>query len=245
MIHFITLCDKDSYDRKRAQILERSFAKYGGDHVLHVIQDYILSQGKYNKIIQIYHYLRNHKEIADDDVILFIDAFDTIVMKPLDGLETDFRKSDQHLIFGAHHEFKYIYDDARKYYDMRYGIQEKHRYLASNFFVGYKWSILQFFQYMMEKLEYYPKPDKKIHDQRVIGYVFYQKDAKEYSSINKRLSHLRLNIDTSLKFVYTKSEKSSIYEILGINPYFLHIPHLDKVEQKRDYLLIAKYKDLI
>lgn len=248
MIYFLSLCDNASYEAQRTQLLERSFAKYmggGGGATLHIIREYAMNQGKYNRIIQIYTYLRNHPEITDDSVIVYVDGFDTIVMKPLDGLEADFRASEQHIIFGAHHAFKYIYDDARKYYDTRYKNAGKSKYLTSNFFVGYKWAILQFFQYIVGRLQYYPKPDKMIHDRRVIGYLFYQKDAKEYGAIHKALHHLKLDLDTTAKYVYTKDETQSVFDLLSANSYFFHFPHLEKTVQQQAILLVAKCKDLI
>lgn len=266
MIYFITLCDKKSYDEKRSYLLEKSFEKYNSNITIEVddengnkimknsnkyelitLQNYLPHQGKYNKIIQIFNYLRSSDcaSKSDDDIILFIDAFDTIVMKPFDGLEESFRATNQDIIFGADNEFKYIYPEAKQFYDKRYANVGPFKYLNSSFYIGYKRSILQFFQYIVNKLSFYPKTDKVISDRRVIGFVLYQAYSKDYSSVNKVLQHLKITIDYECKYFYSKNEDKSINELLVRNPYFLHIPQLGKPTQKSTHLLVAKLKDLI
>jgi hypothetical protein len=259
MIYFITLCDKKSFEQKRTYFLEKSFQKYyqnkrgeenekeGEVENIIILQTYLSHHGKYNKIVQVYNYLRINHQIKDDDVILFIDGFDTLVMKPFDSneVETDFRASGKDIIFGADNEFKYIYDEARAYYDERYSKVGSQKYLNSSFYIGYKRSILQLFQYIMGKLVYYPKPDGKMNDRRILGYVFYQAHSKNHSSTNKVLEHLVMDIDYECKYFYTKNVDKGLGELLVRNPYFLHFPHLENPSQKSAYILVAKLKDLI
>ncbi len=252
MIYFITLCDKKSYDEKRIYFLEKSFEKYGNishsesdqnkSYTLITLQNYAPHYGNYNKIVQLYQYLRSSACEAkeDRDVILFMDGFDTLAMKPLEPLEADFRASTQDIIFGANSEFKYIYNEAKPYYDQRYAGAGSQKYLDSSFFIGYKFAILQLLQYIMPKLNYYPKPDGVMSDRRVLGYVFYQANSKEHASTHKVLQHLKMDLDYECKYFYTKGVNKGLDELLMRNPYFLQIS-----SQERAYLLVAKLKDLL
>jgi hypothetical protein len=254
MIHFLSLCDSKSYEEGKTRFLQKSFEKYNikdenntFKYQLTIIKNYVQNQGKYNKIIQVYNYLRSKEgnSIKDNDVIIFVDGFDTIVMKKMDeDLENDFRNSGKDIIFGADHHFEYIYPDALQYYNDRYK-NNGLKYLNSSFYIGYKSSILQFFQYIMSHLIYYPKPDKIISDRRVIGYVFYQAHSKDHSSTNKALQHLRLDLDTSGKYFYSKNKDKNINELLVRNPYFVHFRHLGDPNQRSAHFLVAKLKDLI
>lgn len=249
MLYFITHIEKKIYESSTTAYFEASFKKYNNSEKpfeLIILQNNLNHYGDYNKIIQVYIYLKNRDCISknDDDIFLYIDISSSLVMKNLDdSIENIFKESKEHIIFGANNTFKYIYPDAVSYYENRYkGLQNK--YLDFGFYIGYKSAIIQYFGFIMNKLNYYPKPDGLINSQRVIGYVFYQKDSKEHSSTNKALQNLKLNLDTQNKYFLTHNENKNIYELLLFNSYFLHFSDLNKQKQKTSFMLISKMKDL-
>jgi hypothetical protein len=248
MLYFITHMEKKLYESGAGKFFEASFRKY--NHIdtpyeLIVLQNHLSHYGDYNKIVQIYSYLKSKDCLSknDDDLFLYVDISNTLVMKNLDtSLETTFKESGNNILFGANSAFKYIYPEAASYYENRYkGLPQK--YLDFGFYIGYKWAIIQYFGFILNKINYYPKPDGKISSQRVVGYVFYQKDAKEHSSTNKALQNLKLDLDVTNHYFYAQNENKNIYELLLHHSFFLHFPDLHK--QKKDYFIISKFKDLI
>lgn len=248
MLYFITYMEKKLYESGAGKCFEASFKKYNiidQPYELIILQNNFAHYGDYNKIVQVYSYLKSKDCVSkdDNDLFLYIDISNTLIMKNLDtSLETTFKESGNHILFGANNIFKYIYPEAASYYENRYkGLPQK--YLDFGFYIGYKWAIIQYFGFILNKLMYYPKTDGKIISQRVIGYVFYQKDAKEHSSTNKVLQNLQLDLDVSNFYFYAQNENKSIYELLLNNSFFIQFPDLHK--QKKDYFLISKFKDLI
>jgi hypothetical protein len=249
MLYFITHMEKKKYEYGIGSNFEASFKKYNNPETpyeLIILQNHLAHYDDYNKIVQVYSYLKSKDCVAknDDDIFLYIDISNSLVMKKLDeNIEKSFKESNEDIIFGANNIFKYIYPEAASYYENRYkGIQNK--FLDFGFYIGYKRAIIQYFGFIMNKLMYYPKSDGKMISQRVIGYVFYQKDAKEHSSTNKALQNLKLNLDTQNKYFSAHNENKNIYELLLCNSYFLHFPDLDKQKQKASFMLVSKLKDL-
>lgn len=249
MLYFITTLEKSLYDSGAGNYFEASFKKYNHNEKpfeLIIIKNHLAHYGDYNKIVQVYTYLKSKDCISknDDDIFLYIDISNSLVMKKLDeNLENVFKESKQDILFGANNLFKDIYPEAASYYENRYkGIQNK--YLDFGFYIGYKKAIIQYFGFILNKLMYYPKSDGKISSQRVIGYVFYQKDAKEYSSTNKVLENLKLDLDTKNHYFLTHNENKNIYDLLLCNSFFLQFPDLNKQKQKASFMLISKMKDL-
>ena len=250
MLYFITCMEKKLYESGAGKYFEASFKKYNlieQPFELIVLQNYFPHYDDYNKIVQVYTYLKSKDCVSkdDNDIFLYLDISNTLIMKSLDtSFETTFKESGEDIIFGANSAFKYIYPEAASYYDNRYkGLQQK--YLDFGFYIGYKKAIIQYFGFILNKIQYYPKPDGKISSQRVVGYVFYQKDAKEHSSTNKALQNLKLNLDVSNFYFYAQNENKSIYELLLNNSFFIQFSDLHKQNQKKDYFLISKFKDLI
>ncbi len=249
MLYFITHMEKKKYEYGAGSSFEASFKKYNNTETpyeLIILQNHLAHYDDYNKIVQVYSYLKSKDCVAknDDDIFLYIDISNSLVMKKLDdNIEKSFKESNEDIIFGANNIFKYIYPEAASYYENRYkGIQNK--FLDFGFYIGYKRAIIQYFGFIMNKLMYYPKSDGKMISQRVVGYVFYQKDAKEHSSTNKALQNLKLNLDTQNNYFLAHNENKNIYELLLCNSYFLHFPDLDKQKQKASFMLVSKLKDL-
>jgi hypothetical protein len=249
MLYFITHMEKKLYESGAGTYFEASFKKY--NHIeqpyeLIVLQNHLAHYGDYNKIVQVYTYLKSKDSVSkdDNDIFLYIDISNTLVMKNLDtSFENTFKESGNHILFGANSSFKYIYPEAASYYENRYkGLNQK--YLDFGFYIGYKWAIIQYFGFILNKINYYPKPDGKISSQRVIGYVFYQKDSKEHSSTNKVLQNLKLDLDVASNYFYVQNENKNIYELLLNNSPFVQFSDFDKQKQKASFMLISKMKDL-
>ncbi len=246
----------DLPDREHS-FFQKSFQKYFGELSSSITLIHIPEPpkvGKYYRIHAIYSYLRS-KECAaqrDDDVVLFLNATNTLVMKAdredgtgLSKMEADFRNSGKDILFGASPHFEWIYPDAKGFYDRTYQERGRFKYLNSNFYMGYKFALLQYLQYVVNKLPYFPKPDKMENDQRVLGYLYYQIHSKDYKAIQQTLGHLRLDLDSSGKYFFGKTEDGSIFELLAYHPYFLNFTGSEQESQKKSFLLIAKFKDLI
>ncbi len=249
MLYFITYMEKKKYESGAGVYFESSFKKYNNvetPYELIILQNHLAHYDDYNKIVQVYSYLKSKDCVSknDDDIFVYIDISNTLVMKKLDdSIEKSFRESNQDILFGANNIFKHIYPDAASYYDIRYkGF--KNKFLDFGFYIGYKKAIIQYFGFIMNKLNYYPKPDGKMNSQRVVGYVFYQKDSKDHSSTNKALQNLKLELDTQNKYFLAQNENKNIYELLLCNSFFLHFPDLDKQKQKASFMLVSKLKDL-
>ncbi len=255
----------DVTDRERS-FFQKSFEKYFGELSSSITLIHIPEPpkvGKYYRIHAVYSYLRSKECLAqrDDDVILFLNAANTLVMKSdredgsgLSQMESDFRSSGKDILFGASPHFEWIYPDAKRFYDTQYQNRGRFKYLNSNFYMGYKFALLQYLQYIVSKLHYFPKPDKMESDQRVLGYLYYQIHSKDYTAIQQTLGHLRLDLDSTGKYFMAKGEDGSIFELLAYHPYFLHFPVSEQEIQKmttpcclgrQSFLLIAKLKDLI
>ncbi len=249
MLYFITHMEKKLYEAGAGSYFEASFKKY--NHIdtpyeLIILQNNLPHYGDYNKIVQVYTYLKSKDCVSknDDDIFLYLDISNTLIMKNLDAsLENNFKESGNHILFGANSAFKYIYPDAASYYETRYkGLAQK--YLDFGFYIGYKSAIIQYFGFILNKINYYPKPDGKISSQRVVGYVFYQKDSKEHSSTNKALQNLKLDLDVKNHYFYVQNENRNIYDLLLIHSPFVQFSDLHLQKQKAQYMLISKFKDL-
>jgi hypothetical protein len=249
MIYFITCIDKISYENGSAKSFELSFEKYNNKEnpfQLIILKNNIQHYGDYNKIIQIFNYLRSNECISknDDDIFIYLNPYNTLIMKYLDNnIEEIFKKYNEDIIFGATNQFKYIYKDAFQYYNNRFR-DFNNKFLDFGFYIGYKKAIIQYFGFIMNKLMYYPKVDGNYNSHCVIGYVFYQKDAKEYSSINKSLQNLKLNLDVKNNFFYVQNENNNILDLILFNSYFLNFSDFHKQKQRAHFLLISKLKDL-
>ncbi len=244
MIYFITYVDKNSYENGVAKFFEASFNKYNNKEnpfQLIIIKNSASHFGDYNKIVQIFNYLRSNECVSKDDenIFIYLDASNTLIMKNLDNnIETSFKESNQDIIFGASPLFKNIYNDAFQYYNNRFK-EFNNKFLDFGFYIGYKRAIIQYFGFIVNKLMYYPKINGNYNSQCVIGYVFYQKDAKEYSSINKSLENLKLNLDVKNKHFYIY-ENNNLNDLLLNNSYFISFSQ----KNKNHFLLVSKLKDL-
>ena len=78
----------------------------------------------------------------------------------------------------------------------------------------------------------------------MVGYVFYQKDAKEHSGTNKALQNLKLDLDVTNHYFYVQNENRNIYDLLLNNSPFVQFSDLHIQKQQAQYVLISKFKDL-
>lgn len=237
MIYYLTLSDPESYLLGKVDVLKNSMSRFG--HELHVIQKYQKGLGNYNKILGLLAYLRSEEECvakSDDDIIVFMDAFDVICIKPMgDEFEAGFRARGVDIVFGAENLFSFIYPEAKSTYDSLYR-RAKYKYLNSGFVMGYKKAIIQYYQFIARNLFTYPRPDGRFSDQRLVGLVFHQNKSPNYQI----LKNMRLDLDYRADFILTKNWTVPLDQICFCNAYFIHVTGVGEAKQTMSYNFIRR-----
>ncbi len=205
MIHIITLCDSASFEQKKHNYFEKSFDKYNhSSFSIHYIKTYNSNIKHYNKIIQVLSFLRNQENSNENDIILYLDSFDTLFMKNIDfqDIENTFLSKNLDILFGSSQEFNSMFPETKSFYDMKY-TQSKYKYLSTHFFIGFRKSIIQLFHHISSKIHYFPNPDKSFSDKRIIGMIFAYMNNPNYSQY-RALQNIRIDIDFLCTFSYNK-----------------------------------------
>ena len=240
MIYYLTLSDPESYLLGKVDVLKRSMERFG--HELNVIQHYQKGLGNYNKILGLLTYLRSEECVAktDDDIVVFMDAFDVICIKPMgEEFEASFLARGVDIIFGAENLFSFIYPEAKGTYDRLYG-REKHKYLNSGFVMGYKKAVIQYYHFIARNLFTYPRPDRRFSDQRLIGLVFHQNKSPNY----KILKNLKLDLDYRADYILTKNWTVPLDQICFCNAYFIHVTGVGEARQSMSYNFIRRLANI-
>lgn len=239
-LYYMTLSDPESYLLGKVDVLKRSMERFG--HELHVIQQYQQGLGNYNKILGLLNYLRSPECVAaaDDDIIVFMDAFDVICVKPMgDEFEAGFRARGVDIVFGAENLFSFIYPEAKVTYDRLYG-RAKFKYLNSGFVMGYKRAVIQFYGFISRNLFTYPRPDGRFSDQRLVGLVFHQNKSPNYPF----LKNLKLDLDFRADYILTKNWTVPLDQICFCNAYFIHVTGMGEAKQSLAYNFIRRLSNV-
>ena len=248
MIHFITLCDSSSFDKNKHNLFQKSFDKYNISNIsIHYIHSYNPNIKNYNKITEILSYLRSNQSSTNaDDIIIYLDSFDTLFMKNIDiqDIENTFLSKNIDLLFGSSQEFYNMFPESKPYYDNKYN-NTKFKYLSTHFFIDFRKSIIQLFHFISSKLQYYPNPDKSFQDKRIIGMIFSHIYNQNYSQY-RALENIKIDIDYSCTFSFNKLPNTSLNEIILKKPYFVHFQKIkNNIKQQSDYFVISSLKDLL
>ena len=215
---FITLCDASS------PLVQPLYSSLRGN--LRTIETYSPQLGVISKIFKVQEFLAADTDIADNTIIVFMDAYDVLCIRyDLDGLTTDFKNTGKDLIIGAETVFCHHSADVLPFFLDNYSGQ-KAKYLNSGFIVGYKWAYLRMLNYIVDNFVNQYMIDSRYDDQRVIS---------RFMLDNSKMGLLNMDIDSAFKFCYTHTYDNNPLDHSNLAAYFVHVTWLALEIQKRTY----------
>jgi hypothetical protein len=220
-----TICDAGSSSRVDA--LRSSL-----NNNLFVLEAYSPTFGTLSKIFKNRDFLRSANQLADDTIIIFVDAFDVLCIRnEMDQLAEDFLASGQDLIVGAESIFCHHRSETLPFFLEKY-MNEPARYLNSGFIIGYKWAYLQMLNHITDHFIEQYMVKHNYDDQRAIS-TFMLK--------NSSLDMIKMDIDSRQRFCHTHTYDDNPLRLDKINSYFVHVTWLALEIQAKAYLMIKNH----
>ncbi|MEB3318802.1 MAG: hypothetical protein VKO39_11765, partial [Cyanobacteriota bacterium] len=213
----------DREDRKGGQLLHALHgARSEGCGGLWVIK----------KIFRVRDFLRSANQLADDSILVFVDAFDVLCIRnDLDQLTADFIATGQDLIVGAETIFCHHRSETLPFFLENY-LDRQARYLNSGFIIAYKWAYLRMLDHITDHFveEYMLRHNHD--DQRALS-TFMLK--------NSSLGLIKMELDSTQKFCHTHTYADNPLCLDKINSYFVHVTWLALEIQANAYLQIKEH----
>jgi hypothetical protein len=216
---FITLCE----DAKNPR-LQLLYSSLQGN--LLILDNYSLRLGLLSKIFKVHEFLTSDTDIADDQIIVFMDAYDVLCIRYEPArLVMDFLAEDKDLILGAETVFAHHSSDVLPFFLSNY-LGKPARYLNSGFIMGYKWAYLRMLNYIVDNFVEKYMMDCRQNDQRVISRFMLE---------NTELDLLKMDIDSTFKFCTTHTYDNNPLCSDKLTSYFVHVTWLALEIQKQAY----------
>lgn len=218
-----TICDSGSH---RVNALRSSL-----NNNLFLLETYSRDLGNLSKIFEVRKFLRSTKDLHDDSIIIFVDAYDVLCIRDdLTGLVAEFRATGQDLIIGAETIFCHHRSATLPYFLDNY-IEHSARYPNSGFIMSYKWAYLRMLDSIADNFEPEYSMRHKCSDQRAIS-TFMVKNAG--------LNLIKMDLDFAQRFCHTHTYHDNPLRLDAINSYFCHVTWLSLEIQAKAYRAIAK-----
>ncbi|MEL7038489.1 MAG: glycosyltransferase domain-containing protein [Cyanobacteria bacterium J06592_8] len=215
---FITLCDADN---PRVQPL---YSSLQGN--LHILENYSPRLGFLSKIFKVHEFLASDTDIADDQIIVFTDAYDVLCIRYDPArLVDDFKAEDKDLILGAETVFAHHSSDVLPFFLTNY-LGKPAKYLNAGFVMGYKWAYFRMLNYIVDNFVEKYMMDSRQNDQRVISRFMLE---------NIELGLLNMDIDSTFKFCYTHTYDNNPLYPDKLTSYFVHVTWMALEIQKQAY----------
>ena len=236
----ISLIDKNS--KKKIKNLDYSINKNTNNHYRFCILDNYSSElGNLSKIYKIYEFIKDNNEIAEDDIVCIVDAFDMIFnysRYTFHDLINCFLQSRKDLIFSSETNNTRLNKDTIAFFDNLYKNEES-KYLNSGFIIGFKSKYLLFYKSLIDNINNYLEPQFK-SDQRVVSKHF-QSLVLTNHLCNKEGNSLNLSLDTKSIFCTTINTKYNIKSNSYRDSFFIHVTYLSNSTQFKKYQTILEY----
>lgn len=169
--------------------------------------------------------------VPDDEVIVFVDAYDILCLK-LEGMEEAFRSTKKDIIYGAEIFNIHQRPDVMMWFLKNFA-ERRLKFVNCGFAIGYYQSFVKMLSHIIENFEqvYRNKIDGQ-SEQMIISH-FMMRNAKEL--------HL-MNIDIDSDAVFCLVVSSNLNKIDDIHSYFVHVPWLANPSQQAKYdKIISQY----
>lgn len=216
---FITLCENSKNPR-----LKPLYSSLQGN--LLILENYSLHLGFLSKIFKVHEFFASNTNIADDQIIVFTDAYDVLCIRyEPTRLVMDFLAEDQDLILGAETVFAHHSADVLPFFLSKY-LGQPAKYLNAGFVMGYKWAYHLMLNYIVDNFVEKYMMDCRQNDQRVISRFMLE---------NTELNLLRMDIDSTFKFCYTHTYDNNPLCSDKLTSYFVHVTWLALEIQKQTY----------
>ena len=223
----MTICDADN---SKVDALRSSL-----NNNLFVIKAYSQTLGNLSKIFRIRDFLKSANHLADDTIIVFIDAFDVLCIRnDMEQLAADFHATGQDLIVGAESIFCHHRSEVLPFFLEKY-IDTPIRYLNSGFIIAYKWAYLKMLN--------------QITDNFIEEYMFRhnhtdQRALSTFMLKNSTLGLIKMDLDSTQKFCHTHTYADNPLCLKKIHSYFVHVTWLALEIQYKAYGMIKEHFQL-
>ncbi len=215
---FITLCDANNPS------VQPLYSSLQGN--LHILDNYSPRLGLLSKIFKVQEFLASDTNIADDQIIVFTDAYDVLCIRyDPEKLAAEFRAEGKDLILGAETVFAHHSSDTLPFFLSNY-LNQPARYLNSGFVIAYKWAYLRMLNYIVDNFVEKYMMDCRQNDQRVISRFMLE---------NTELGLLNMDIDSSCKFCRTHTYDNNPLCPEKLTSYFVHVTWLALEMQRQAY----------
>jgi len=219
-----TLCDanNDQVNALRSSLNDNLF----------VLETYCQRLGLLSKIFKIRDFLISAEKLADDDIIVFVDAYDVLCIRDeMDQMVADFQATGQDLITGAETVFCHHRSELMPFFLENY-LNQPARYLNSGFIIAYKWAYLKMLNHIVESFsdEYLVRHNN--NDQRAIS---------SFMLKNSSLGLIKMEIDCKQSFCHTHTYDNNPLQLQSIQSYFVHVTWLALEIQAKAYRQIQQH----
>ncbi len=184
---------------------------------LFLLETYSPRLGNLSKIFKVREYLQSASHLADDSVILFVDAYDVLCIRnDMPGLLTSFRNSGKDLITGAETVFSHHRSECLPFFLTNY-LHAPARYLNSGFIIAYKWAYLKMLDHICDHFPDLYMLRHRYSDQRAIS---------TFMLHNSQAGWIKMDIDSKQQFCHTHTYDSNPLILDRIDCYFVHVTWL-------------------
>ena len=213
-----TLCDAES---ERLDFLRSSLHDN-----LFVLKTYCSTLGNLSKIFKVRDFLLSSTHLPDDQIIIFVDAYDVLCVRyELEELVEKFKSTGQDLIMGAESIFCHHRSKVLPFFLETY-MSEPARYLNSGFVVAYKWAYLSMLNYIANNFVTLFMDRHHHSDQRAIS---------TFMLHNVDLNLIKMGIDSQRQYCHTHTYADNPLDLSLISAYFVHVTWLALDIQKQAY----------
>lgn len=219
-----TLCDAGS-----AKVNPLRDSLHGN---LFLLETYSPSLRNLSKIFKVRDFLLSASHLADDAIIIFVDAYDVLCIRyEISELVTRFRNTGRDLITGAESVFCHHRSECLSFFLEHY-MDDPARYLNSGFIIGYKWAYLKMLTHICDNFPDLYMLRHRYSDQRAIS---------TFMLLNSRLGLINMAIDSQRQFCYTHSYDNNPLRLDDIDCFFVHVTWLALDIQARAYDQIKRH----
>jgi hypothetical protein len=212
-VHFVTLLDKESLAKGRAEPLLSSYERWGITPV--ILASYDKKIGNWSKITALQEFLESDA-INDDDLLVFTDATDVMVVT---DVPPDFSRIigeyGVDILFGAESRFAKTNLALKPYFEAAYADRGL-KYLNTGFVVGRKCHLRIFYGYLHTLIRRLSYVNLNRSDQAVTTYGFVH--------VHKLQTGIRLGIDHDCRCVATINSTTDLPDKI-LSP-FIHVTSL-------------------
>jgi len=219
-----TLCDAGS-----ARVEELKASLRGN---LFLLETYSPGMGNLSKIFRVRDFLASASHLQDDEIVIFMDAYDVLCIRyKLEEIADKFKSTGKDLIMGAESVFCHHSSEVLPFFLDRY-LDHPARFLNVGFVIAYKGAYLRMLNYIADNfIELYLDRQQR-SDQRVLS---------TFMLHNSRLGLINMDIDSKQEFCYTHTYDNNPLLLEQIQSYFVHVTWLTLDIQANAYKAIKDH----